>query len=639
MQQSTNLTLEQLLLIYDNIHDLVFLIEVVGKSRYRVASVNRAYLQSTQLDPGDIIGRAIEDVLRPEQVAYVTSRYDEAVAGGGPHRYETRTRMRRTTVYLDTTLVPIFDERQRCTHLIGVSRDISRSKAEQRALRKEKQRAENYLEISEAVILALDTECNISMLNRKGYTMLDYPPGSLVGRNWCDLVIAPEKRETFMRNYRRVIKTGEVGKNVNYVSTRTGQRILISWSNALIRDDDGAVAGVLSSGEDISDRHRAEQAMIAGQRVLAADEVVSAVAHDFNNSLQGILGNIEIAMAVADRPEQLHKHLHSAGKLADDAARRLKVLRSGRAGEAAGEAEVLDLHELIEDVIAQTQPMWKDEVQRHGRDVRLVRDFARGVPPTEGNGSELRSVLYNIVKNAIEALPGDGEVRFSTSFEKGFNVIAITDTGVGMDRETSTRIFQPFFSTKGLEPGRGLGMSSSHSIVAAHRGELRVRQSSPGRGTSIELRLPAVMPPEGAPVSGAADGAPRLHHILWVEDDAEVAEVAASYITALHHRGDVARGGQQALELLAQRRYSVMISDVGMPGMSGLELAAHAERLTGGHMPVILITGWGESVAEGQPLPAGVHEVVAKPVRLGRLREILAGLPVLRDAGDATLGS
>ncbi|MEQ8858942.1 MAG: PAS domain-containing protein [Pseudomonadales bacterium] len=355
MDEPNELIREHLQLIYDNTRDLVFLIEVGRNRDYRVVSVNPAYLERTQLHRDRVVGRPIEDVLRDDHLEYVRSRYDEAVACRGLHRYETRTTLRGETIYLDTTLVPVFDADGRCTHLIGVSRDISDNKRERQALRHEKQRAENYLDIAEALILALDRDATVTLLNRKGYDMLGYPEGSLLGRNWCELCIAPDKRTAFMARLRRAIDAGEVGRNINYVATSSGERRLINWANALIHNDDGDVVGVLSSGEDITDRRLAEQAMIASQRVLAANEVAAAVAHDFNNSLQGILGNIELAL-VSDEDEALRAHLDTAAKLADDAARRLQVLRGTSAG-ASGDGEVLDLNELIDDVIAQTQPL------------------------------------------------------------------------------------------------------------------------------------------------------------------------------------------------------------------------------------------------------------------------------------------
>lgn len=628
MTTPDHLTKEQLQLIYNNTSDLVFLIEVVAGGRYRVASVNRAYLQRTRMQATDIVGHAVEDILPASQFDYVKARYDEAVASAGPWNYQTRTTMRGTDIYLDTTLVPVYDGGGNCTHIIGVSRDITQSKQEQRALREEKQRAENFLDIAEALIVALDRNGDITLLNRKGYSMLGYAEGSLTGRNWIDLCIAPDKADAFRRAYAHMLATGIAQRNVNYVTTRSGERLLIRWANAIVRDADGAVTGLLASGEDITDRRRAEQAMIASQRVLAADEVVSAVAHDFNNSLQGILGNIEIAQLTETDSGRLRKHLSAAAKLADDAARRLRVLRGLRGGDAASDREHLDLHELIEDVIAQTQPLWKDEAQRTGRQISVMRHFSSDIEPMPGNRSELRSVLYNIIKNSVEALPADGVITIGTHHQDACNVVTVADTGTGMDSATSTRIFQPFFSTKGLDAGRGLGMSASHSIVRAHGGQIRVKDTAPGAGTSIEIRLPVSTLNAPLAPSAPENSHAQQHHVLWVDDDPEIRTLAGHYLAALKHTGDVVDSGAQALQQLDDHDYSVVITDVGMPGMNGLELARRIRLRPGESIPVIALTGWGESIQEGDEPPHGIVRVVSKPLRLEKLQEVLDALPV-----------
>jgi PAS domain S-box-containing protein len=627
MDKRPELTREQIRLIYDHTSDLVFLIGVMDGGGYRVESVNRAYLERTQLTPEEIVGLPIEKVLHPDQYAYVRARYDEAVASGNAYRYETRTRMRGQTIYLDTTLVPAYAE-QRCTHLVGVSRDITENKRERQALAREKQRAENYLDIAEALIVALDRNCRITMLNRKGYRMLGYPLGSLTGRDWCELTIAPEKRAAFRRGFNAFLDSSDAQRNVNYVRTRNGERRLISWANALIRDDDGAVTGILSSGEDITDRKHAEQALITSQRVLAADEVVSAVAHDFNNSLQGILGNIEMALAVGANGK-FQDYLQTATKLADDAARRLRTLREPKIAHTDGEAERLALQDIVDDAIAQTRPLWKDEAQRHGRDLRIRSELPAAPLEVTGNRSDLRTVLYNVLKNAVEAIEDAGEILISGGADGGTAVITVRDTGIGMDRETSTRVFQPFFSTKGLEAGRGLGMSAAHGIVAAHGGTIAVQHTRPGAGTIIRLELPLAEAPEAAAPQPAAGVETGSHRVLWVDDDPDIRALAANYIRTLGHSGDVVDSGAAALAHLERNPYSVVITDVGMPGMSGLELARQIATRGAAAPPVVAITGWGDSINTEDAPPEGVHSVLAKPVRLQKVREILDALPAV----------
>lgn len=623
-----HLTREQLALIYNNSSDLVFLLEVSGPGSYRVASVNPAYLAHTGTRTADLVNRPVEEVFDGEELAYVRARYDEAVAHGGPWSYETRTsRDDGATRYLSTTLVPVFDDTGVCTHLIGVSRDITRERMEQRALRQEKRRAENYLDIAEALIVALDRTGNITMLNRKGYALLGYPEGSLLGRNWMETVIAEDRAETFKQALAQMMTTGvAVRHNVNYVRTRSGERRLISWSNALIRDDDGLPVGLLSSGEDITDRRRAEQAMIASQRVLAADEVVSAVAHDFNNALQGILGNIEIALSMTDGDDALAGRLAAAGKLAEDAADRLRVLRGMSSPNQSAQREPLNLHDLVDDVIAQTRPLWKDEAERDGHEIAMIKRFDTGVPFVLGNRSELRAVLYNVVKNGIEAISGSGSVTFQTRRREDFAEITVVDSGMGMDGITSTRIFQPFFSTKGLESGRGLGLSASHNIVRAHGGSIRVQHSAPGKGTAIQVRIPAAPPAEPDPRSAnLTDGAAR-HRVLWVDDDPQIRALALEYLAAMGHDGDVAGSGQEALAMLRRGDYSAIITDIGMPAMNGLELAGQISE-QGHAAPVIALTGWGDSITRNRLLPRNVVRVLAKPVRLDELNEALMTLP------------
>ncbi|MDZ7685943.1 MAG: ATP-binding protein [Gammaproteobacteria bacterium] len=312
----------------------------------------------------------------------------------------------------------------------------------------------------------------------------------MTGRSWFEVAIPEARREVFAKTYREALSNGEITQNVNYIVKRNGERVLVRWADTFIRDDDGTITGILSSGEDITERRNAEKAMIASQRVLAAEEVVSAVAHDFNNALQGVVGNIDLALGAASLDDKTRSLLQTAAQLAGDAAERVKSLQRMSSPTSESDAEIVNLHGLAEEVLTQTRHLWKDEAERTGRSISARIRSGNPAATTKGNRNELRSVLYNIVKNAIEAIEDQGKVDIDLDIVAGYCRLSVSDTGVGMDTETSTRIFQPFFSTKGMESGRGLGMSASHGIIRAHGGELRVAHSEVGEGTSIELQLP-----------------------------------------------------------------------------------------------------------------------------------------------------
>lgn len=623
MPGSDNLSIDQLRLIYDNTHDLIFLIGVDEVGDFHVLSVNQSYLDHTQLTADKIVGKPIRKTLSPEQHDYVYNQYSTAIDSRGPYTYETRTRMRGRDIYLHTTIVPVFDDNGECIYLIGVSRDITTNKLERKLLEQERDRAENYLNIAEALIVGLDKDANITSLNRKGYQILGYPEGSLTGKNWCELCIEPGKHDLFWQNWGQTTTNTLVSRNVNYICARDGSRILMSSANSVILDDNGEFAGILSSAEDITDRRRAEKAMIASQRQLAAGEVAAAVAHDFNNSLQGILGNIELALASTGLPEDVRERLKTATDLAGDAANRIKVLQRYAGADAKTAQDDIDINRLVEDVIGQTQHLWKDDAQRRGSAITILREFDDELTASLGSMSELRSALYNVMKNSIEAITGEGAITLTTRRHGVDNIIRVNDTGAGMNDEAAARLFQPFFSTKGLETGRGLGMSATLSIIRGHKGEITLVESTPGVGTTIEIRLPAAE--TRAAIAEAAQQDPIVNHhiILWVDDDAAVRSLATNYISALGHEGDVAESGAQAIEMLSKKRYSVVITDIGMAGMNGFELAERIEQDPDLGIPVIALTGWGEDVLEpGQEAP-GITSLLAKPIRLADLKQTL----------------
>ena len=182
------LSREQLDLIYGSIDDLIFLVAESAEDRYVCVSVNSSYLEASGQSIEHFENRPIEDIFEPEEQAYLVTQYGQAMRSGGPLRYETRSELGGRRVYLETTLVPVSDTDGK-RYLVGVSRDITERKQEQRALQQEKARAESYLDIAEAIILALDTSGRILMLNKKGHELLGYPAHSLIGERWdvCEL--------------------------------------------------------------------------------------------------------------------------------------------------------------------------------------------------------------------------------------------------------------------------------------------------------------------------------------------------------------------------------------------------------------------------------------------------------------------
>ena len=388
-----------------------------------------------------------------------------------------------------------------------------------------------------------------------------------------------------------------------------------------IMDQEGKPKKWVGGISDITERKEAEEALIQAQRLSAIGELASGVAHDFNNSLQGIFGNIELAL-LRDISPEVRGYLETIKKSAVDAASRIQQLQrfSGK-GKSQNGYEQLNLNSIVDDAVSQTRPLWKDESEKVGITIAIEKNYAGKELRVDANAGELRSVLYNLIKNSVHAMHEGGKLAFETREAEMGVYITVTDTGTGMDEEIKARVLQPFFTTKGFEQGKGLGMSTSYAIVKEHGGEIYVKETVLGKGTSIEIMLPYSKRKENR-LEDAVSGYEGSARVLWVDDEKVIRNMGKDLLETLKHSADVAASGEEALSLLRNNQYDLMITDVGMPNMSGWQLA---ERIKGNYpeMKVAVVTGWGADVSNEEKEKYGVGYVLGKPIDMGQLKHMV----------------
>jgi CheY-like chemotaxis protein len=243
-----------------------------------------------------------------------------------------------------------------------------------------------------------------------------------------------------------------------------------------------------------------------------------------------------------------------------------------------------------------------------------------GVPPLVGNPAELREVLLNLVFNAIEAMPEGGTLTLSSWAEGGNVWLAVKDTGVGIPEEIRSRIFDPFFTTKGVQSS-GLGLSVSYGIIHRHGGEIMV-ESRPGRGTTFTIRLPrreAPAPQREVAPSPAAAGL----RVLVVDDEEDVREALRDLLQAVGHEVYEAGSGPQGLEVLGAQEVELVCTDLGMPGMTGWEVAERV-KARWPDLAVALITGWGAGIDPEELKAHGVDFLITKPFEMDEIQRVLS---------------
>ena len=352
---------------------------------------------------------------------------------------------------------------------------------------------------------------------------------------------------------------------------------------------------------------------LAETRAAPAPAPAPPPAQDFANLLAVVLGRLAV---VRDRVEDpaVTRELDVAEEAAWRAAEVVRGLLGFAPGQRAGALKPLDLSAIIRDTAEETERRWA------GREPRppAVRLDLEAMPPVRGSAEDLREALEHVLENALESGHDEGPLTVRARWDGGGRIdITVEDHGTGMDDTVRRRALEPFFSTKGQ--GRlGLGLPVAQAIVARHHGELEIT-SAPGLGTTVRVVLPTVA--SGRRVGAGEPGMPA--RILIVEDELPVRDALVQALTQQGHLAHVAADGRAALAILQKEPLDAVVTDLALPGMSGLEVARAVKRLYP-DMPVLLVTAW-----PGGPDPAsldesGVDAVIEKPVGLSEFRATLA---------------
>ncbi len=369
------------------------------------------------------------------------------------------------------------------------------------------------------------------------------------------------------------------------------------------------------------DLQHVQQQVVQQERLRALGTMASGIAHDFNNALSPILGYSELLLLDETLSERGHRYLEIIRTAAQDAVSIVARLREFYRERGEREFVRTDMNAIVRQVVSLTQPRWRNQAQERGAQVEICLDLAEDLPPVLGDVSELHLALVNLVLNAVDALPQGGTITLRTRAEGGNVLVEVSDTGVGMDAETQQRIFDPFFTTKG-EHGTGLGLSVAWGIAQRHHGDIEAT-SVVGQGSTFTLRLPAA---EGETVQTrsviAPPNMPSLR-ILYIDDEPSLRTLLQDMLRRMGHQVETAAGGVEGLAKFEATAYDVVITDLGMPGMSGQEVA-QGVKAARPQTPVILLTGWGQRLHNGGEARACVDAVVSKPPTPQRLAETLA---------------
>ncbi|EAR12891.1 FixL-related histidine kinase [Polaribacter irgensii 23-P] len=388
--------------------------------------------------------------------------------------------------------------------------------------------------------------------------------------------------------------------------------------------DLGAVFSITGAIIDITKQKLFENAQIKHQRIKAIGEMSSSIAHDFNNSLQQMSGNIEVIKLQKNLSGKTIDRLDNISGIINDTAARVDALQKfGDVENESKNIEPIDFNTLIEESLEQSRPLWKDNMEKKGLCFQLITNFTE-IPKFNGHKGELKSAIYNLIKNSIEAMPKGGDISITTSYRDKHIFATFTDTGIGMNKKTKAKVFEPFFSTKGFTLGRGLGMSGVYNTVKDYYGNITVKESAPLKGTTFEISFPAVYCEKVKETIVIKTREKSVLNILWVDDDTMITDDMCELLELMGHRCTVANSGKSALVHLHENNFDVVFTDIGMPEMNGWEFIKQVRNDFERAVKIITVSGW--SIDSKVKKEHGIDVVLQKPFTVEKLEKLFLEL-------------
>ncbi len=626
----------------DQISDIVIITETVTQDALgnaKIIYVNDAFERMTGFTRDEAIGQTPSILQGPRTQRSELHRIQKAFETHSPVRAELINYKKSGEEYwLELDIVPLENGGGEVTHFVAVQRDIT-----------DRKRAEDALRVSEARFRLI--------AEATGNTVWDWDIAE--GRWWWSDGMAqtfghhPEREATDPTFWREHVHEDDQARlDENFEKLLLGEidasheqyrfrRADGTWTDVEdhaypIRDDAGRIVRIIGSMEDISDRLDMEERLRQSQKLEAVGQLTGGVAHDFSNLLTIIMGNTEMLQDSLDEASPLRRFADASAVAADRAAELTSRLLAFSRKQML-RPEVLDVNALIidfEDMLSRTL----------GENIDFKIDLANDIWRSEIDLAQAEAAILNLAINARDAMQGGGSLTIETAnvvlddayvssepdLAAGeYVVIAVSDTGHGIPKDQITQVFQPFFTTKAVGQGTGLGLSMVHGFVKQTGGHIRI-YSELNEGTTVKLYFPRHVGDQDEKGNTSPDRSLQRGQetILVIEDDVLILQQLMAQLTGLGYRVVTASAGSPALDILRARSgIDLLLTDVILPGgMNGRQIA-DAALVIHPDLKVLFTSGYSENALMHNGRLASDVNFLGKPYRRSELaakvREVL----------------
>lgn len=624
--------------LFDHSLELVFEHDLSEEGRF--VDLNDRALELLGYSRDEISSLAVSDVIAPEDMPRARRNMKNLLETGrdsGTHEYcLTGKGGRRVWVEVAGSLV-MREDKPRA--LLGVGRDITDRKNAEEAFKTSEERFRELVELLPEIVYEVDATGRITFVNRRAFELTGYTREDLEKGMFATELFAPGERERLVESIGRLLEGARPRKNEYLALKKDGTTFpVVANSVPIMRD--GKAIGVRGIAFDLSEQRQMEQTLLQTQKIETIGTLAGGIAHDINNvlaSISSLATLIKEETAPGDpRSQDIEDILAMTARGGDFARNLLGFARQGKYRK-----ERVSLNKMAGQVL-------KIAERTVSKKVAVKTDLDPGLDDVEGDPGQLTQVLMNLCLNAVEAVQDEGTVTISTSgtrFEELSGSIAsglspgryvkleVRDDGTGMDEETRTRAFEPFYTTKEPGKGTGLGLAMVFGVVKNHQGDVFI-ESEKGKGTTVTALLPA-LEAKATETRDTKSPLPTRQQgtgtVLLVDDEELLRSTGKRLLAKLGYRVLLAGDGSEALEIFRQHgnEIDLILLDLGMPVMDGAECFRKLKELSP-EVRVLIASGYSDADKVEGLLADGALGFLHKPFSAEHLsRAISRGLGVL----------
>ncbi len=619
-------------LISENAADMIAVVDMEGRRLYNSLS----YQKVLGYSPKELQASSSFEQIHPDDRERVKKAAEEARRSGIGKTLEYRLRHKNGTwLVLESTSSVIRNAKGEPEKLVIVNRDITERKRAEEALRRSESGFRSVVEDAPYGIYRTSLTGQFLQVNPALQKMLGYES--------TEELLRRDLRNHIFRHageYQRLTEllacTEEIKDLEMEWKRQDGTPITVRCSGRCINDENGVPAYFEVFAEDVTEKRVLEKQLRMAQKMEAIGRLSGGIAHDFNNLLGVIIGYSGVLKKQLGPGNALCEHALEIEKAGQRAASLTKQLLAFSRQQVLTPA-VLNLNSLATDMEKMLPRLLGEDIE-----VSLTLDPELG--NVKADQSQIEQVIMNLAVNARDAMPTGGKMQVQTSnvqLDQAYTwnhpgskvgeyvLLAVTDTGMGMDAGTLTHIFEPFFTTKERGKGTGLGLATVYGVVKQSNGYIWV-DSAPGKGASFQIYLPRHVGEPGAdePKNDSGEKLRGSETILLVEDAEPLRKLAQAFLEAGGFRVLPAESGESALEVAARfgGTFDLLLTDVVMPGMNGRVLAEQLSPRQPG-IKVLYMSGYTDSFIAGHgvldPKTHLLHKPFTEEVLIRKVREVL----------------